>query len=370
MRWLRGRMENGSRAGWKPLLVLLVLTLLMISGCGSSSKADGEQGAQASKPVELRLAHFWPATHPVETELVQPWAEAVEEATGGSVKITSYPGQTLTTAEATYESIKTGVADIGLSCFAYTRGQFPVLEVFELPGITYANSRSASRVAWEGIQEFNPVEVQDTHLLMVLTTGPGDLYTNSPVRSLTDLKGMEIRATGLSAKTLETLGATPVAMPQSDAYEALSKATVKGNLGPIEVLEGWKQAEVTDYITRTPFLYNTVFFMTMNQEQWNRLSADQQEAIESVNKRFFEDVAMGLWDKQNESALKFAVEQNGMIVLTLPAGEADRWIKLVEPVQEDWVEKMNQQGINGAEILNRVKEMAQQYNRQYSKKGE
>ncbi len=78
-----------------------------------------------------------------------------------------------------------------------------------MPGITYNNSKVASKVAWEGIKELNPKEVQDTKLLMVITTGPGDLFTKAPVRNLEDLKGMEIRATGLSAHTLTALGANP-----------------------------------------------------------------------------------------------------------------------------------------------------------------
>ena len=64
--------------------------------------------------------------------------------------------------------------------FLYQRA-FPVCEVFELPGITYNSSKAASKVAWEGIKEINPKEVQDTKLLMVLTTGPGDLYTKFPL---------------------------------------------------------------------------------------------------------------------------------------------------------------------------------------------
>ena len=55
-------------------------------------------------------------------------------------------------------------------------------------------------VAWEGIKELNPEEVQDTKLLMVIAPGPGDLFTTTPVRNLEDLQGLEIRATGLSAK--------------------------------------------------------------------------------------------------------------------------------------------------------------------------
>ncbi|MCL6612908.1 MAG: TRAP transporter substrate-binding protein [Peptococcaceae bacterium] len=343
------------------LTLALVLALLAAAGCSSSPPAKDNSPKQ---PVELKLAHFFPATHPAETQLVQPWAKAIGEATQGRVKITSYPGQTLLQADAVYDGVVNGIADIGLSCFSYTRGRFPVLEAFELPGITYNSSKAASQTAWEGVRQLNPKEIQDTKLLMVFCTGPGDLFTKVPVNNLNDLKGLDIRATGLSAKTLKTLGANPVAMPQSDAYEALSKGVVKGNLSPVEVLKGWKHAEVTSYLTRTPFLYNTLFFVTMNLNKWSSLPPETQKAIEEVNDRFFKEVAAGLWDRQNEEALKWAVEEKGMKVINLPKEEADQWIKLVKPIQDEFVNSMNAKGLNGQEILDTVKKLSEKYNRQ------
>jgi len=342
------------------LLGALALNLLFVSGCGQTASAP----AKTTQTVELKLAHFFPATHPAEKELVQPWAKAIDAATEGRVKITSYPGQTLLQADGVYDGVVNGVADLGLSCFSYTRGSFPVSEVFELPGIKYVNSKAASKVAWEGIKQINPKEVQDTKLMMVFTTGPGDLYTKEPVRALKDLKGLEIRATGLSAKSLAALGATPVAMAQSEAYEALSKGVVKGNLGPVEVLQGWKQAEVTKYVTFSPFLYNNLFYITMNQSKWTSLDPKDQKAIEAVNEKFFEEVAMNLWDAQNESALKYAAEK-GMEVITLSQAEQDQWISLIKPIQDDYVAQMNQKGEPGQEILDKVKSLADQYNKEY-----
>ncbi|HNX29340.1 MAG TPA: TRAP transporter substrate-binding protein [Syntrophomonadaceae bacterium] len=345
--------------------ILLVLLLTMVSGCDKNESASADAADNDGKQIELKLAHFWPATHPAETDLVQPWAAAIEQATDGQVKITSYPGETLLKAADIYGGVRDGIADIGISCFSYTRGNFPVSEVFELPGITYNNSKVASMVAWQGLMELNPAEVQDTHLLMVITTGPGDLFTREPVNNLQDLQGMEIRATGLSAATLQALGATPVAMPQSEAYEALSKGVVKGNLGPLEVLQGWKQAEVTDYITRTPFLYNTLFFVTMNEDVWNSLDPETQQTIERVSREYFEQVGMGLWDKQDEAAMNGAIKDNAMEIITLTPEETDKWIKLVGPVQQDFVSRMDEQGLNGQEILDKVKALADKYNREF-----
>lgn len=338
-------------------VIIMLVFLVVLSGCsGKGNTADGKQ----PKTVELRLAHFFPAAHPAEVELIQPWATEIYEKTGGKVKITSYPGESLLPSAQIYDGVVNKIADIGLSCFSYTRGRFPVLEVFELPGIVYPSAEAASRVAWEGVKKLNPKEIQDTKMLMVLTTGSGNLFTKREVRTLADLQGLEIRATGLSAKTLQALGAVPVAMPQSEAYEALSKGTVKGNLGPDEILKGWKQAEVTSFLTRTPFLYNTLFFITMNLDTWNSLDTETQKIIQETSEAYFDQVACSLWDKQNEDAWKFAQEK-GMQEIILTQEEADQWIKLVQPIQDEYVASINQQGEDGQKILDTVKELAQQY---------
>ncbi|WP_035271002.1 TRAP transporter substrate-binding protein [Desulfonatronum thiodismutans] len=337
-----------------PVLLAALLTLMLTATT-----------AMAQRPVSLSLAHFFPATHPAETELVQGWAEALAEASGGRITVVSYPGQTLLAAPEIYDGVVTGIADIGLSAFAYTRGRFPLLEVFELPGVTYKNSKVASQVAWDAINTLNPAEVQDAKLLMVLATGPGDLFTKSAVRTLEDLRGMEIRATGLSAKTLAALGAIPVAMPQSEAYEALSRGLVKGNLSPLEVLQGWRHAEVTEYLTLTPFLYNTLFFVTMNQRAWDRLPEDLQTVIAEVSEHFFHDVAKGLWDAQNETALTYAVETTGQQVIHLSDEETARWTELVLPIQADFLQDMAGRGLPGQEALDLVIELSEKYNAQY-----
>ena len=353
-----------------PLIVLflIVALLLAVAGCAPSTppaqKPADDTAKEEPLKIELKLAHFWPAAHPAEKELAQGWADAIYEATDGQITVTTYPGETLLKAAEIYDGVVTGIADVGISCFAYTRGRFPLSEVFELPGIVYSNSKVASKVAWEGLKELNPAEISDTEMMMVLTTGPGDLITKAPIRRLEDLQGLEIRATGLSAKTLEALGAIPVAMPQSDAYESLAKGVVKGNLSVIEVLEGWRQAEVVEYVTFTPFLYNTLFYMTMSKDVWNSLPPDLQEIIRDVNEKFHEEVAIGLWDKQVESALKFAEEFN-LELINLSDEEMAKWMVLIEPIQEDFVAEMEAKGLPGREALEVAKRLADKYNEVY-----
>ncbi len=359
----------------KLVLTGLALLLILAAGCAAEEngeadpeEADVEETAVEEEAVEeegevyeFTLAHFFPAGHPAETELVQGWAEELEQASEGRIEITSYPGGTLLDPDDTYEGVVEGIADIGLSAFFYNRGRFPVLEVFELPGIVYEDSSMASKVAWEGIKELDPAEIQDTELMYVLATGPGDLFTKEPVESLEDLQGMKIRVAGLSAETLNLLGAAPEAMPQNEAEEALMRGRVDGNLAPVEVLKGWNHAEHTDYLTRTPFLYNALFYVTMNQEKWESLPSDLQEVFLEVNESFHEEVAAGLWDLQNEEALEWAVEETGQEVIELSEEEKERWIEKVQPVQEDFKFKMDELGHDGGEILDTVKRLAEEY---------
>ena len=349
--------KNPTKSLARILSMVLACTLILVS-FSSMALAD------TTKTYQFNLAHFFPGTHPAEAVFIQGWIQAIDEATDGQVKITSYPGETLLKAADVYNGVVQGIADIGMSCFSYTRGRFPVLEAFELPGITYANSKSASMVAWKGITELNPVEVQDTHLMMVVATGPGDLFTKTPVRTLDDLKGMEIRATGLSATTISLLGGTPVAMSQAETYEALQKGVVKGNLSPDEVLKGWKHAEVTDYVTLTPFLYNTLFFVTFNQDKWNSMPEELRDTVTEATAKFHEEVGIGLWDMQNAPAMDYAVNEMKMEVITLSEEEAAIWIDKVKPLQEEYTEGVAD--LTDRDVIGLINELAQQYNLAYS----
>ncbi|MCD6322456.1 MAG: TRAP transporter substrate-binding protein [Clostridiales bacterium] len=336
----------------KCLIIVMVLALLIPLYACSDSTGD--------ETFEFSLAHFFPGTHPAEKDFIQVWAKQIDAATDGQVKITSYPGGTLVGAADTYNGVKEGIADIGMSCFAYTRGQFPVLEAFELPGIMYKNSKVASMVAWEGIKQLNPEEVQDTKLLMVIATGPGDLFTTVPIRNLDDLQGVVIRATGLSAKTISYLGGTPEGMPQSEAYEALSKGVVEGNLSPVEVLKGWKHAEVTQYLTRTPFLYNTLFFVTMNLDKWNSMPKKLQDIVMETTEKFHKEIGIGLWDMQNEAGIDFALNEQGMEEIILSDTEAAKWIEKVTPLQDEYAE--NIKSVTDEDVIGLVKSLAEKYN--------
>src|SRR4030067_1415654 len=84
----------------------------------------------AADVIKLKAANYLPTTHPM-SNLTGWFCEEIKKRTNGRVEITYYDGGTLLNPVKMYDGIVTGIADIGVSHIDYTRGRFPVMEVFE-----------------------------------------------------------------------------------------------------------------------------------------------------------------------------------------------------------------------------------------------
>jgi TRAP-type C4-dicarboxylate transport system substrate-binding protein len=356
------------------VLCLMLMFMLVLVGCGGGGNQPatntgntGDSSGQATtmQPVNLRFAHFFSATHLVEVELAAKWKEYIEEATDGLVTITTYPGQTLSTAAETYEAIASGLADMGHSVLTYSPGRFPTVEGLEMPGIFYLSSKAASYVARDLLFGMMPEELQDTKLMFVHCTGPSHIASKVPVRSLDDIQNMEVRTFGTPVKTFEALGAVPVSMTQGETYEALARGIVQATCVALESLKGFRQAEVTQYVTYTPFLSNAVFYCTMNLDVWNSFPPDIQEKIEAVNDRIFTEIAAGLWDFLSEEGLEYAKVNYGHEEFFLSDEEIDRWLVLLDPLLDEYIRDMEAKGYPGREIIEEIQRLAEKYNALY-----
>lgn len=153
-------------------------------------------------------------------------------------------------------------------------------------------------------------------------------------------------------------------MSQPEATESLMKGVVDGNLSPTETLLGYKQAEFVDYITMTPFIYNTMFYCVMNLEKWNSLPEDVKQAFNEVNEKWAEKAGQ-IWDTHMQEGLDYGIIDNGMQAIELSAEETARWKALLEPLQDEYVAEAQTQGLPGREILDEVIRLAEQYSQQY-----
>lgn len=301
-----------------------------------------------AKTVELNYSIFFPATHG-HTLLATEWAKEVEKRTNGAVKINMFPGATLTPADQTYDGVVKGIADIGMSVLSYTKGRFALTEVIDLP-LGYKTGLQATRLTNAYYKKFQPAELSDVKIMYLHGHGPGIFHTKKPVKVMDDLKGMKIRCSGTSARVVTALGATPVAMPQNEAYDALQKGVVDGLVSPIETLKGWKFAEVIKSTTENfGSAYTLGFFVAMNKKKWDALPKETQEIIEKINEEWIDKTGKA-WDDFDKIGKEFTLAQ-GNQVIELSKEEDEKWAKAVKPVLDDYVSAVKQKGLPGEEAL-------------------
>ncbi|MEW5734758.1 MAG: TRAP transporter substrate-binding protein [Thermodesulfobacteriota bacterium] len=285
--------------------------------------------APAAGPVELSYSVFFPPSH-AQAKCAESWAKEIEKRTNGAVKINIFAGGTLTKGPQVYEGVLNGISDIGMSCFAYTAGRFPVMSAIDLP-LGYPNGMCASLTANDYAMSVNPPEIQDVKLLYVHAHGPGLLSSKKPVEKLADMAKMKVRATGFSAKVVEALGGVPVAMGQGEAYEALKTGVVEGTMTPIETLKGWKQAEVIKDTTLCYSVgYTTGMYVVMNKDKWASLSPEVQKVFTEVSAEW-PKVHGEAWDKADEEGKEYTLSLGNKLI-PLSDKESDAWRKAVDPV--------------------------------------
>jgi TRAP-type C4-dicarboxylate transport system substrate-binding protein len=301
------------------------------------------------KVVTMNFSNFFGAAHK-NSILADEWCKEVEKRTNGRVKLTYFPGATLTPAAQTYDSVMKGIADIGYSVLGYTAGRFPLMEMIDLP-LGYKSGYVATKMINEYYKKFQPKELDGVKVMWLHAHGPGILWTkNKPVSKLDDLKGLKIRATGFSAKTAAALGAAPVAMPQTESYDALRTGVVEGILNPAEAMKGWKIGEVVKYGTESyAVAYTTSFFVVMNKNKWNSLPKDIQDIIEKINTEWIEKQGK-LWDEIDSEGREF-MKQRGNQFIALSKEEEARWVEKVKPVIAEQVKTINGKGLPGDAAL-------------------
>ncbi len=304
--------------------------------------------ASAQKEIKLNYSNFFPAPHK-NSVLADAWCKEVEKRSNGKVKITYYPGGTLTPAAQTFDNVKKGIADIGYSCFAYTPGRFPTMEVIDMP-VGYRSGVQATKVINAVYDKFKPKELDEVHVLYLHAHGPGILHTKKPVKTLADMKGMKIRATGVSAKVVTALGGAPVGTTMGETYDALRTGVADGALAPVEALKGWKWGEVVKSTTQDfGAAYTTGMYIVMNKQKWNALPEDVKKVMTDVSKEW--TVKQGqLWDEIDKEGYAF-LKEKGNSVIPLSKEEDAKWAAAVKPILDEYVKNAKAKGVHGDEVL-------------------
>jgi TRAP-type transport system periplasmic protein len=323
-------------------VVFFSLVLMM----GASHSAD--------KVYKLEFASYLPAQEGVSM-MLQEWCKDVEKKTNGRVAITFHPGGTLVPITQTYDSVATGMTDIGFAQFANTPGRFPMMELIDYP-LGVKSSGASVKLARDYVNKFKPKELSDVKLLFLVSTSPAIMHTKKPVNKLEDLKGRKIRTLGGPMVTaLKHLGAVPVVIPTVDVYDSASKGVIEGTYSAMPGLVTFKWGEVLPYTINNYHSSNcAINFAVMNKAKWAELPADIQQIIDKVSEDYW-DKGVKVWDQMTADAITSLTAEKHTFI-NLSAAEEERWAKEITPLYDTYVKEKSAKGLPAAEAMKFVQD--------------
>ncbi|SDT84984.1 TRAP transporter substrate-binding protein [Desulfobacula phenolica] len=326
------------------VLSVFVMSLLLVMGFSPVVFA---------KTTSLNYANFPPApTFPCIQ--MERWKTQVEERTHGAVAINTFPGGTLLGAKDMMDGVINGQADIGCICMAYQPGRFTTTNATSLP-LGIPDAKTGSLVLLDLYNKYQPRAFEKVKVLTMFVSAPANIMSKYPVKTLSDLKGLDLRASGGAAQILKSWGANQIGMPMSATPEALQKGVVNGLFSSLEVMKDLKFAEICRNVTMT----NTViypFAVIMNKNKWNALPEDVKKIMDGLVRE--QSAWTGEYmDNHVEESINWSKQTYDINVINLSDAEKTEWDNKLAPIIENWIDDANKKNLPGDQIVTDIKNL-------------
>ena len=306
----------------------------------------------APAQTTLTMSSWVSPQHHLTANVLQVWANDVEKATSGRVKFTMLPKHP-SAPPGTFDAVRDGLVDLSFVTASYTPARHILPLMPELPGggdTALANSVAYSRIHWKYFQKVG--EYRGVKLLGVFTHGPGQMFTKKPVAGIGDVQGLKIRTGGgVAEQVAKALGASAFVKPAPESYELLSSGVADGVFFPLESIISFKLDTVLEQATLFPGgMYSSAFGFFMNEEKWNKLPKQDQEAIDKLSGEYIARLAGNSWDEADRKGMEALKKSGVKIVHANPAFVAEVK-KRSAPIVDEWIKQASAKGVDAAKIL-------------------
>ncbi len=336
----------------KTIILLVAMLLVLMSGSLFAACGDDEP----AEPVVLRMASnalF------VYADWEQEFVDAFNARCGPDYTIAYYPGEQMVPFAEIMDTVRTGVAEMGVLTFSAYSADEPKLAANEIPFLfnnVEANAYAAPLLAplYSDIMEdqFNQKVLCVHHYTGV------ELLSKEPVQTLDDWDGLMVQAISPTTYSLiEALGGAPVLQSYTESYSLLEKNTVNAALTAPAAMNIFALPDVASYLAQA-YPVGTLHGFTINLDIWNDLPDDIQDILleeAQANSDEFSEWLVGEWD--NDLATLAA---SGVTIYVVPDDEIARW----KDAASDYIaDLMATLGDFGDEVMDIADEANAQYPR-------
>jgi tripartite ATP-independent transporter DctP family solute receptor len=257
----------------------------------------------AAEQITARYSGIQPVNHP-STYTEQYFGETVETLTQGSVKVETFANAQLGDAVANVQSVRNGTIGFTTVSAANLNQVVPQMDMFTLPFLF----RNEAHFWWflstpEAAAFVKPLEDKGIKLLAYIDSGARNFFSDKPIRTPADLKGMKVRvmASPVAVKMMESMGGTGTPVAWSELYTALQTGVVDGAENNHPSIVTKKFFEVSKYYTidehaRIPDM------IIMSMKLYNRLDDKQKAAVIQAG-QLAQAYMRGAWKISEEGSL-------------------------------------------------------------------
>jgi TRAP-type C4-dicarboxylate transport system substrate-binding protein len=352
--------KRGGMAMRRALVFLAVFAVVVcVIGMVSSDKLFAQK-----KPVVIRLVVPTPEGEWPQTFRDKEMAKRFNERAKGEYVIEVHTGSALAKLPEYFDAVRVGAVDMVASpwgVFAFLDSRFGLLEIPFLLNNNYAVSAACK----EMVPLFDQVlqEKFNAKGLALWTTGGLGLWSQKPVKTLKDWKGILVASISPATATMVNgLGGSPVTLPFTDVYEALQKKIVDGAIFGSHGGVVYSFPDICKYFAA----FNGVSAFngySINLNVWKKMPPHIQQILQEETVRAADwNSNVSMKDLPDMDLKVF--KEKGVTVYYIPEEERAKWAKEFEAVKD---KQLSAAGELGA----RIRKIADEANKKYpySEKG-
>ena len=289
------------------------------------------------------------------SEIQKWWADEVARRSNGRIVWTDfYWSGALTKPGETLEAIQVGLADAGAVIYPYYPGKLP------LGNFTYAvpfGPGDPGVILDASIQIYDAVpglreEVEKYNLVFLMPSviDTYNLTSKEPIVNFEDFDGIKIASIGsYHPRILQGAGATAIAMPVGERYQALQTGIIEAEFLPWDVSHAYKYHDFNKHITWVNMGSAMPVGLGINRDIWDSLPADLQQLMKDVADEAVILNATLILERRNAALKEW--EELGITRHDMPDEERTKWANALSDMPGDWIKDMEDKGLPGREVM-------------------
>ncbi len=295
--------------------------------------------AQAQTKWDLPAAY--PAAN-FHTENLVAFANDVDKASGGKLKITVHPNASLFKAPEIKRAVQGGQAQIGEILLVNFANEWPIFGADGLPFL--ADSWDEAMKLWKVQKPMLEKKLGEQGMMVLYAVAwpPQGIYSKRPLNTAADLKGIKWRAySPATARVAELVGAQPVTVQAAEVSQAFATGVVESMMSSGST--GW-DAKLHEHVK---YWYDTQAWLPKNAVIMNKAAYDALDAgTKQAVLKAAADAEVRGWaaaKKANGETLD-KLKAGGMQILPPSAQLSADMKKVGETMLKEWLDKAGPEG--------------------------